>query len=261
MLQALTNGGTSLPQATSSDGLRIEYTRDGDGPPIVLLHGFTAGLARWHDTGYVEALAPDNTLLAIDARAHGGSGKPLDRSAYTVDQMVDDVLAVMDAEGTEQAHLWGYSMGGHQVMQLWRREPDRVLSAIIGAAAAVEREKLGEADPQASALRKGMQAYLDLLDPERTMLSDEARQFQLRHDAEALAELRLAMLDWPEDGPAITVPTLVYAGTSDPVHAAAERYAASLPDATFMDVLDGNHGTAFAISAPILEFVKEFLRA
>ena len=250
-----------MPLTRSSDGIEVYYEQVGEGPAIVLLHGFSAGLQRWKDVGYFDALGNDYSVIAIDARGHGRSGKPHERSAYSLDVMVDDVTAVMDAESVERAHLWGYSMGGHQVMRLWDRAPERVISAILGGSAATERPKLGEDHPQVAALRAGMDAYIEFMDPTGNMLSEEARNFQRAHDPTALAELRVSMLEWPEQGPELTCPTLVYAGDQDGVHNAARHYATTLPNARFESVLGGNHGTTFAVSPPIVTFVRQFLES
>ena len=66
----------------NSQGLRIHYQVEGDGPPLVLQHGFSDSLESWYDFGYVDALKPDYTLILVDARGHGQSGKPHDPDAY-----------------------------------------------------------------------------------------------------------------------------------------------------------------------------------
>src|ERR1700682_582057 len=71
---------------------------------------------------------------APDARGHGASDKPHERSAYAWDTRVSDIEAVMDDLDVESAHIWGYSMGGVYAFGLVRRVPARVRTAIIGGA-------------------------------------------------------------------------------------------------------------------------------
>jgi pimeloyl-ACP methyl ester carboxylesterase len=61
---------------TNSQGVRIRYHIEGDGPPLVLQHGFTDSLESWYELGYVEALQHDYRLILVDARGHGASAKP-----------------------------------------------------------------------------------------------------------------------------------------------------------------------------------------
>ncbi len=60
--------------AVVSDGARIEFEVTGDGPPLVLLHGFFGDRSTWHAAGYVNALAARFRLVLIDLVGHGGSG-------------------------------------------------------------------------------------------------------------------------------------------------------------------------------------------
>ena len=75
----------------------IHYQVAGEGPALVLLHGFSERVVDWYEAGYVDALRPDYRLILIDARGHGASDKPHDRAAYALDRRVADVTAVLDA--------------------------------------------------------------------------------------------------------------------------------------------------------------------
>ena len=62
-----------------SNGVKIRYTVQGEGEPVVLVHGFTASAeANWGEPGIIADLAKDFRVIAIDARGHGKSGKPHD---------------------------------------------------------------------------------------------------------------------------------------------------------------------------------------
>ena len=61
-----------MPQV-NNNGVRIHYEVTGDGPPLVLHHGFSDDLRCWDDYGYVAALAPHYRLIMIDGRGHGRS--------------------------------------------------------------------------------------------------------------------------------------------------------------------------------------------
>jgi pimeloyl-ACP methyl ester carboxylesterase len=95
-----------MPYA-NNNGVRIHYEVEGDGPPLVLIHGFYADLEYWRLLGYVKALKSSYHVILIDLRGHGLSDKPHEPAAYGETQRVGDILAVLDAEGVQTAHVWG----------------------------------------------------------------------------------------------------------------------------------------------------------
>src|SRR5438046_9019909 len=113
---------------------RIHYQVEGEGPPLVLQHGFTGNLKRWYSFGYVDALKADYQLILVDARGHGASDKPHDPAAYALPLRVGDVLAVLDALHLDKVDYWGYSMGGWIGFGMAKYAAKRVQSLVIGGA-------------------------------------------------------------------------------------------------------------------------------
>jgi pimeloyl-ACP methyl ester carboxylesterase len=116
----------------TSRGFRIHYQVFGDGPALLLLHGLGMWGDRWRDCGYVDALAGQFKLIVPDHLGHGESDKPHDPAAYGPANLAADALAVMDAEGVQQAHVWGFSMGVTVAEVMAVTAPARVLSLILG---------------------------------------------------------------------------------------------------------------------------------
>jgi len=117
-----------------SAGVSIRYIDDGEGEPVVLLHGYTSDLEdQWIESGVLRELSRDHRVIAFDARGHGRSGKPHDPKAYGA-EMALDVGRLLDHLGIEKAHVVGYSMGAHIVAQLLTLHPERLLSATLGGA-------------------------------------------------------------------------------------------------------------------------------
>jgi pimeloyl-ACP methyl ester carboxylesterase len=84
-----------MPMVDSA-GVPIHYEVAGQGPPVVLVHGFMSSMDSWVRTGWVEFLmARGRSAVRLDVRGHGGSGKPHDPTAYENPRMPGDVLAVM----------------------------------------------------------------------------------------------------------------------------------------------------------------------
>ena len=118
----------------NSDGVPIHYEVIGAGPPIVLVHGFASSLeGNWGQSGWIDFLVGrGRTVVGLDCRAHGLSGKPHDPDAYGGNHMPDDVLAVMEAAALERADIMGYSMGVGIAINLLTRFAARFTSVVAG---------------------------------------------------------------------------------------------------------------------------------
>lgn len=92
-----------------------------DLPVLVLLHGALGSGAGFADV--VRELSPFARVLAPDLPGHGGMPLP---ARFATDGFVDAVTDVLDREGVERAHVFGYSMGGHVALALALRSPERV---------------------------------------------------------------------------------------------------------------------------------------
>jgi pimeloyl-ACP methyl ester carboxylesterase len=119
-----------------NNGVSIRYRVEGDGPPLVLQHGFTDSSETWYERGFVGALKPHYSVVLIDARGHGQSDKPHDPPSYTPDKFASDIVAVLDDLGMKTATYWGYSMGGWIGFDMARYALDRITCFVLGGASA-----------------------------------------------------------------------------------------------------------------------------
>ena len=119
--------------ATAKDGVELAYERHGEGPAIVLVHGFgSSRMQNWKSTGWFDGLTGAGfSIVAMDCRGHGDSGKPHDPQVYGHDRMADDAVAVMDACGLSAALICGYSMGGFIGLRLLAAHPERVVKLAV----------------------------------------------------------------------------------------------------------------------------------
>jgi len=116
-------------QYFDSDGVKIHYTVQGEGEPVILVHGFAFNAdLNWRSPGVIDALTKKYKVIAIDNRGHGLSGKPTDVESYG-EKMPEDIIRLMDHLKIEKAHLIGYSMGGFITLKLTTMHPERLLSA------------------------------------------------------------------------------------------------------------------------------------
>jgi pimeloyl-ACP methyl ester carboxylesterase len=89
----------------SNRGQRIHYTLEGEGPLVVLQHGYLSSAADWRTCGYVDVLTGAGfQVAAVDSLAHGQSDKPTDPALYALAHRAADVVAVIDDLGVERAH-------------------------------------------------------------------------------------------------------------------------------------------------------------
>jgi pimeloyl-ACP methyl ester carboxylesterase len=119
----------------NSDGVKIHYVVQGQGEPVILVHGLgSSAWMNWQMPGTVARLAKHFQVIALDIRGHGASGKPTGQDQYG-EQMSEDVVRLMDHLHIEKARVVGYSLGSFIVMKLLTTHPERVSSAVMGGAA------------------------------------------------------------------------------------------------------------------------------
>ena len=104
--------------------VRVSWSETGpaDAPVVVLSSSLGATRAMWDPQ--VPALAERYRVVTYDTRGHGASPAPA--GPYTLDDLADDVVALLDELGTERAHLAGLSLGGMTAIRLAAREPHRL---------------------------------------------------------------------------------------------------------------------------------------
>ncbi len=117
----------------SHDGTRIHYSKTGNpkGAPVLFIQGLGAGKAGWALQRF--ATAPWYQAIALDNRGAGRSDKP--HGEYTLEQMADDAIAVLDHAGIETAHVVGASMGGAISQILAVKYPERTRSITLACTA------------------------------------------------------------------------------------------------------------------------------
>ena len=113
------------------DGVRIFWERYGDGSPTFLLLPTWSIIHSRHWKAQIPYLARHFRVVTFDGRGNGRSDRPQEPTAYGADAFAADAVAVLDATGTEQAVLAGFSMGGGYALRLAAEHPDRVLGAIM----------------------------------------------------------------------------------------------------------------------------------
>ena len=119
-----------------SGGIDIAYETIGEGPPVLLIHGFGANRSiTWRNTGWFDVLVrAGHQVIAMDCRGHGQSGKPYAPEDYDDGIMASDALAVLEGIGIGAADVMGYSMGAQLAIRLMQDRPAAVRRCVLAGA-------------------------------------------------------------------------------------------------------------------------------
>jgi len=258
----------------TTDPPRLHVEVDGDGPTLVLGHGF-GGSAR-NFRAQVRGLAPRFRVVRFDARGHARSEAPEDSAAYRPEAFVADVARVLDQVGAPSAVIGGLSMGAGIALRFALAHPRRT-RALVLASFPAGRDVAGSfravaEDFAATIERDGLEAAGARfvwgpdsgLEPRAAAL---IRQGFLEHDPHALActlreviAVQPSAADMADVLPAITQPVLLIAGDRDrPAVAASHALAAGLPHARVAVIPDAGHLVNVAQPAAVNAAVETFL--
>ena len=105
----------------------VGYEERGAGSPIVLLHPFPFARGIWSDL--TDVLAVHHRVISVDARGFGES--PLGDKGYAIDDLADDLAALLAELGVARAAVLGMSMGGYAALAFAVRHPARLAALIL----------------------------------------------------------------------------------------------------------------------------------
>jgi 3-oxoadipate enol-lactonase len=152
-----------MDRIVESNGARISYTVEGPPERPVLLFVNSIGTTRDLWLPQVPALVGTYRVIRYDARGHGASSVPA--GDYSIAQLGRDALAILDAEGTRQAHICGISLGGLTALWLGVNAPDRVASLVLANTAARIGSVQSWTDRIALVKERGMGAVAEMAIP------------------------------------------------------------------------------------------------
>lgn len=110
--------------------MRLPYVEQGEGTPVLLLHGITDSWRSWEP---VLAHLPETVrAIAVTQRGHGDADRP--ESGYRVEDYAADALELMDELGLQSAVVAGHSMGTHVAEQIAIERPERVSKLVLASA-------------------------------------------------------------------------------------------------------------------------------
>jgi pimeloyl-ACP methyl ester carboxylesterase len=244
-------------------GVKLHYEVHGEGPVVLLSHGYSATLGMWR--GQVEALSRTHKVVTWDMRGHGQSDYPVDQGLYSQAATVDDMAAILDAVGAKTAIVGGLSLGGYMSLAFYVKYPARVRALLIidtgpgfkkdearegwnktalETARAFETEGLARLKSRSAEMARATHRSAEgLIKAARGMLT--------QHDASVINAL-----------PEIRVPSLVIVGADDkPFLAAADYMSAKIPGAKKVVIQNAGHAANIDQPAAFNAAVSSFLLA
>jgi pimeloyl-ACP methyl ester carboxylesterase len=242
------------------EGIAIHYEVHGQGPAILLSHGYSATCRMWD--GQIAALRDRYQVIVWDMRGHGESDYPSDPAAYSESASIGDMAAILHDAGIRRAVIGGLSLGGYMSLAFHRMHPAMVRGLMIfdtgpGFRKAEAREAWNQ-----RALQRA--AELDMRGLAALGTSDEVRMSRHR-DASGLAGAARGMLTQRDDSvitslEMIAVPSLVLVGSNDTNFLAATDYMArKIPGATKVVIEDAGHASNLHQPAAFNQAVDSFL--
>lgn len=246
------------------------YFVEGDGPPLLMVHGIGARHATWR--GLVDRLKSDFRCITYDLRGHGDS--PVPPTPYTLDDLVADAEALRARLGVEKMHVIGHSLGGMIGPAYARAYPDRVLSlGLLSTAAGRTRDDSARVMAVVEAMEeKGIRPVLETLvarwfTDECIANRPELIEARLEQVTDTPADVFLSvfriyaateMAPWLNE---VKAPALVLTGELDGgCNPRLNRFIAdTLPDAELVIMEGLKHAILLEAAERVAPHVREFL--
>lgn len=254
--------------------VRLWSTARGDGRVLLFTHGWGATSHMFEPSAV--ALSRYFRVVTWDQRGHGGSGSPAEAEAYSVDATIDDMLALLDREGSDRERgrrgssgrgvLIGHSLGGYLSLEFTRRHPERVEALILVGAGPGFRDDEARAGWNRFAAR-----VADRVEERGTAALERERELHGDLHTSVGGLVRSARGVLPQESgavldslSAIAVPVLVIVGEDDAqFRASADYMVAKIPDARLVVVPDAGHSINVeqpeAFDDAVITFLQEQL--
>ncbi len=239
--------------------VELAFLDEGQGEPIVLVHGFASSKeVNWMQTGWFATLkGAGRRVIALDNRGHGASSKLYQPSDYHTDKMASDVVALFDHLGLPSADILGYSMGARIAAFVARDHAERARSIVLGGLGIHLIDGVGLPESIAEALEAPSLA--DVSDPQGYMFRDFADKTKSDRRALAACIRGSRQVLTRDQAAAIQTPALVAVGSNDPIAGSADELAAVLPNAKALHIPGRDHMLAVGdkvFKAGVLEFLQ-----
>ena len=271
-----------MHHVTTTDQTKL-YVKDwGSGRPVILLHGWPLSSDSWDDQAMAIAEA-GHRAIAYDRRGFGRSSQPW--SGYDYDTLADDLAAVIEQTGAQDAVLVGFSMGGGEVARYMSRHAGKsiVKTALVSSVVPFmlktndnpEGTDAADFDKMAQAMQTDRAKFFGgffrdffgvgmLSHPVSDELLEWARSVSMQAGLKATLACAkaFATTDFRPDLAAFGVPTLIIHGTDDktvPIAAAGRAAAKGIAQSTLLEYEGAPHGLFATEKARLTQDLLDFI--
>lgn len=235
--------------------LNYEERGQGQGVPLVLVHGFPFDGSIWREQ--LEEVGNEARVIAVDLPGFGQS-QALPGEDVSIDDYADAIARWANEAGIDKLAIAGHSMGGYVALAFARRHPQMLAGLGLVATrpgADTEQARQGRYKLIEEVKQRGQQAVVDSMLPrlvsertrqERPEVADQVRDVMLRQSSQAMIAAMRAMSNRPDSTPSlgqIQVPTAVIGGADDAIIPAADEdlMATTIPGATQVRIDGSGH--------------------
>ena len=261
-------------QRISIGDVHLNVVEQGQGHPLLLVHGFPLDHSMWQQQ--LEVLAHRYRVIAPDLRGFGLSD--VTPGTVTMEQYADDLAALLDAlKITEPITFCGLSMGGYVAWQFVARHPQRLQRLIVADTRAIADSQEAAEGRRKSAdkvLQEGPGIVADTMLPKlfhkvagaEPTYVQQTKGVMLSTKPEGIAAALRGMAARPDvtgQLGQIGVPTLVICGQHDAISPAAEmqQIAAAIPGAKYVEIAGAGHMSPLEKPAEVSEAITKFIEA
>ena len=253
---------------------------EGEGEPLLLLHGFTGSSLNW--SSFIENLSPHYKVIAVDLIGHGASGKPDDPTLYTMEAMGSYLKKLLQMLHIDQTHLLGYSMGGRFALSFTVQYPDCVKTLILessspGLFTKQERDERIQKDLRLARRieNEGMSSFVDfwesipLFSTQKKLplrMQKEIRKQRLSNTERGLANSLIGMGTGAQPSywgmlEDLSIPVLLLVGEHDQKFISiGKKMEKLLPQADFVQIYDAGHTIHVEQPQIFVKMVVAFLK-
>lgn len=251
-------------------GTKISYTDQGEGEVLILLHGFCGSSSYWEEV--VPELTRQYRCIVPDLRGHGATDAP--EGHYTIEQMGNDVLGLMDELHIEKAVLLGHSMGGYVTLAIAEQHPERLQAfGLVHSTAYPDGEEAKEKRLRAvSTIRNdGIVSFVDglvpgLFAPEHVKSFagkvQRVKEIGYRTPPQGAAGAAMAMRERPDRRDvlsATSLPVLLVAGEKDAIVPPERMFTSDKPNIVQHVIAEAGHMSMYEAPESLIQVVKEFM--
>tara|TARA_R110002072_G_scaffold302603_1_gene486636 strand:+ start:91925 stop:92725 length:801 start_codon:yes stop_codon:yes gene_type:complete len=255
------------------NGITLAVHDEGNGPPILFVHGFPLSHSMWRSQ--LEAFAADHRVIAPDLRGFGESD--VTEGTVTMAQHADDLVALLDELNVDEpVVLCGLSMGGYIAWQFQQKFPERLRALILCDTRAIadtpdgieNRKRLAKMVVENGSAAVASAMLPNLFSPATgdrdQSVIDELRQTITATSPQGIAAASLGMAARPDVTtllPGIATPSLLIVGEDDGISTPDEMrtIAAEMPNAAIFEVPDAGHMSPLENPKAVNMVIQQFL--